>query len=136
MIPIIDTLKPLGDFPIANSEDIAVGNIRLDSVLNASANELAKKANKEYVDEQISKIPTVPTKTSQLQNDSGFLTQHQSLANYVQTTDARLTNSRPASDVSAWAKSASKPLYTKAEIGLSFVDNTADSKRNKPECRK
>ena len=28
--------------------------------------------------------PTIPTKTSQLQNDSGFLTRHQSLANYIQ----------------------------------------------------
>ena len=30
----------------------------------------------------------IPTKTSQLTNDSGFLTQHQSLANYVKKTDA------------------------------------------------
>ena len=30
---------------------------------------------------------TVPTKTSQLTNDSGFLTQHQSLSGYAKTTD-------------------------------------------------
>lgn len=36
-------------------------------------------------------------------------------------------SSMPASDVSAWAKSASKPSYTKAEVGLGNVDNTADS---------
>lgn len=32
----------------------------------------------------------------------------------------------PASDVSAWAKEETKPIYTAAEIGLDSVDNTAD----------
>lgn len=32
----------------------------------------------------------------------------------------------PASDVSAWAKEETKPIYTAAEIGLNNVDNTAD----------
>lgn len=36
----------------------------------------------------------------------------------------------PASDVSAWAKAATKPSYTKAEVGLSNVDNTADKNKN------
>lgn len=31
--------------------------------------------------------PTIPTKTSQLTNDSGFLTQHQSLSDYAKTAD-------------------------------------------------
>jgi hypothetical protein len=31
--------------------------------------------------------PTIPTKTSQLDNDSGFLTQHQSLSGYAKTAD-------------------------------------------------
>lgn len=44
--------------------------------------------------------------------------------------DERLSNSRPASDVSAWAKQPTKPTYTKAEVGLGNVDNTADV--NKP----
>lgn len=34
-----------------------------------------------------SEIPSVPTKTSQLQNDSGFLTEHQSLNGYAKTAD-------------------------------------------------
>lgn len=36
----------------------------------------------------------------------------------------------PASDVAAWAKAASKPTYTKAEVGLGNVDNTADSAKS------
>ena len=32
--------------------------------------------------------------------------------------DSRLTNSRPASDVYAWAKSSTKPSYTASEVGV------------------
>ena len=38
--------------------------------------------------------------------------------------------SMPASDVSAWAKAATKPSYTKAEVGLGNVDNTADKNKS------
>lgn len=38
--------------------------------------------------------------------------------------------SMPASDVSAWAKAPTKPTYTKAEVGLGNVDNTADKDKN------
>lgn len=38
--------------------------------------------------------------------------------------------SMPASDVYAWAKAATKPSYTKAEVGLGNVDNTADKDKN------
>lgn len=36
----------------------------------------------------------------------------------------------PASDVSAWAKASTKPIYTATEIGLDQVNNTSDM--NKP----
>lgn len=38
--------------------------------------------------------------------------------------------SMPASDVSAWAKAATKPSYSKAEVGLGNVDNTADANKS------
>lgn len=38
--------------------------------------------------------------------------------------------SMPASDVSPWAKASSKPSYTKSEVGLGNVDNTADSAKS------
>ena len=49
---------------------------------------------------------------------------------FVSSTDPRLSDARPASDVSAWAKVATKPSYTKTEVGLGNVDNTSDA--NKP----
>lgn len=44
--------------------------------------------------------------------------------------DSRLSNARPASDVYAWAKASNKPSYTKSEVGLGNVDNTADSQKS------
>ena len=38
--------------------------------------------------------------------------------------------SLPASDVSSWAKASTKPTYTKAEVGLGNVDNTADANKS------
>lgn len=38
--------------------------------------------------------------------------------------------SLPASDVHEWAKKETKPSYTKAEVGLDKVDNTADADKN------
>ncbi len=40
-----------------------------------------------------------------------------SLSDYVLTTDSRLSDSRPASDVYDWAKAETKPTYTAAEVG-------------------
>ena len=48
----------------------------------------------------------------------------------VMGNDSRLTNSRPASDVYSWAKASTKPSYTKSEIGLGNVDNTADAEKS------
>jgi hypothetical protein len=43
---------------------------------------------------------------------------------------ATTAGSAPASDVYAWAKAAVKPSYTKAEVGLGNVDNTADANKS------
>lgn len=44
-IPIIDTLKPMGDFPAANAHDIQVSSgKRLDEALNDKANKATTEA--------------------------------------------------------------------------------------------
>lgn len=48
-------------------------------------------------------------------------------------TKAQITDfptAMPASDVYAWAKAPTKPAYSKAEVGLGNVDNTADSAKS------
>lgn len=46
------------------------------------------------------------------------------LSNYVTTSDSRLSNARPASDVYAWAKAATKPSYSASEIGAAPASHT------------
>lgn len=58
----------------------------------------------------------IPTKVSQLDNDSKFLTS--------------FTESDPT--VPAWAKASSKPSYTKSEVGLSNVDNVKQYSASNP----
>ena len=48
-----------------------------DTLLSSKASSSHKHTKSEITD-----FPTIPTKTSQLANDSGFLTSHQSLSNY------------------------------------------------------
>lgn len=57
MIPIIDTLQPLGGFPVAKSKDIDVNGERLDAVLNNKPNtaDVAVKADKTYVETELNK---------------------------------------------------------------------------------
>ena len=62
-------------------------------------------------------IPTVPTKVSAFTNDAGYLTDYEE-------TDPT---------VPSWAKAASKPSYTKSEVGLGNVDNVKQySASNQP----
>lgn len=59
------------------------------------------------------------------------------LTNYVKTDDERLSDSRRASDVSAWAKAEEKPSYTANEVGALpnttvLFDGDYNSLNNKP----
>ena len=59
---------------------------------------------------------TVPTKLSQLTNDKGYIT------GYTETDPT----------VPSWAKAASKPSYSKSEVGLGNVDNVKQYSANNP----
>lgn len=49
---------------------------------------------------------------------------------YKNGVNVVLPTSYPASDVFTWAKAATKPTYTKSEVGLGNVDNTADANKS------
>jgi len=68
---------------------------------------------------QVSDLGTIGTAAAKNVPSSG----NASTAQVVMGNDTRLTDSRPASDVSSWAKAASKPAYTAAEVGLGNVGN-------------
>lgn len=59
---------------------------------------------------------TVPTKVSELTNDSKYLT------SYTETDPT----------VPSWAKATSKPTYTKSEVGLGNVDNVKQYSASNP----
>ena len=44
--------------------------------------------------------------------------------------NTQLDNYLKTTDISDWAKASTKPTYTKAEVGLSNVDNTADAEKH------
>ena len=66
---------------------------------------------------QITDFPTIPSKTSDLTNDSGFLTSHQSLTGYLQTSDVKdnLTSTDPNKPLSANQGKELKALIDKKE---------------------
>ena len=76
---------------------------------------------------------SVPTKVSQLENDSNYLKSvpdeyvtDTEMKQYAQPKGDYLTGESDPT-VPAWAKEDTKPSYSKEEVGLGKVDNTADA---------
>lgn len=91
--------------------DIKIGGVGRDD------KEAKEVATTEYVYNKIAAVQSeVPTKTSDLTNDSGFIT------DYTETDPT----------VPSWAKQPSKPSYTKDEVGLDNVDNVKQYSANNP----
>ena len=81
--------------------------------LSYTGNEINEKLGK--ID-NLAEKSELPTKTSDLTNDSGFITEY--------------TETDPT--VPAWAKAANKPTYTKSEVGLNNVENIRQYSANNP----
>ena len=75
----------------ANLKDAAYKPVQ--TTLTATSTDLpTSKAVADYITDQgFAKQTAIPTKTSQLTNDSGFLTEHQNLDDYLTKTDASST---------------------------------------------
>lgn len=98
----------------------AADKSKLDSV--------ATGANKTVVDTSFVTNSTNPVQSKVVKSalDGKSNTGHK----HVKADITDFPTSMPASDVSAWAKAATKPSYSKAEVGLGNVDNTADSAKS------
>jgi len=83
----------------------------------------------------------IPTKVGQLENDKGYLTEHQSLADYAKTADVASTYATKAQldeavieagniDLSSYAKTADvdTKLAGKADTGTSYTKAESDAK--------
>ena len=89
---------------------------------------VATGANKTVVDASFVDNSTNPVQSKVVKSalDGKSNTGHK----HVKADITDFPTSMPASDVYAWAKAATKPSYSKAEVGLSNVDNTADAKKS------
>lgn len=89
----INNMKPdsAGNVNISNSGG-AGGNITVDSALSSTSTNAIQ--NRVVQQEFTSVRSSIPTKVSQLTNDSGYLTQHQSLDGYVKSVN----NTKPDSN--------------------------------------
>ena len=119
------TYQPKGSYLTShNPVDTALSSTSTNAVQNKVINTaLSGKANSSHTHtkSQITDFPTIPTKTSQLTNDSGYLTEHQSLTNYVQTNDSRLSDTRnPKSNKITASSSSIQDLNTYITTGFYY----------------
>ena len=72
--------------------------------------------------------PHMGTSSSRVYMQTGWDNDRQGWKAIAWTSD--IPTSLPASDVYDWAKASTKPSYTKSEVGLGNVDNTADANKS------
>lgn len=94
----------------------------------AKLDAVAAGSNHVTVDAELSTTSTNPVQNKVIKSalDGKSNTGHK----HVKADITDFPTSMPASDVSAWAKAATKPSYSKADVGLGNVDNTADSAKS------
>ena len=101
----------------------------IQSVSAGVSTEQLEQAIQEAKTDLENEIANIPkgTKTSELTNDSGFITlsdiPNVDLEPYALKT--QIPTTLPASDVYAWAKASTKPTYTASEVGALPSNGTA-----------
>ena len=78
----LDASDYVVDSALSSSSTNPVQNKVINSALSGKAN-----SSHTHTKSNITDFPTIPSKTSQLTNDSGFLTSHQSLSNYYNKSE-------------------------------------------------
>lgn len=89
-----------------------------DEISSTSENPVQNKVISAALDEKAdtSALGTAASKNVASSGDA-------STSQVVMGNDTRLSDARPASDVSSWAKASTKPSYTASEVGLGNVGN-------------
>lgn len=114
-IPSASSTTPSAD---TTSGSVGTGTTWARSNHTHPKSSLYAEATHNHAKSQITDFPTIPSKTSDLQNDSGFLTSHQSLSGYLQTSDVKDNLTSTDTD---------KPLSAKQGKELkSLIDNKED----------
>jgi hypothetical protein len=113
-----------------------VGTLSVHSGVNNEANKLVRtdatgNTSFKYINtsahEKVAASPTYVLGSLDTGTSANLRTYQTSSLSVSYATTA---GGAPATDVYTWAKAATKPSYTKSEVGLGSVDNTADSAKN------
>ena len=131
---VTDTYSSSGTVPVSGKAVAsAIGDLDVTGDNNISAGKTIKSwsetdgkvslttQNIAIANTQVSGLGTASTKDVASSGDA-------STSQVVMGNDSRLTNARPASDVSAWAKASTKPTYTASEVGA--IATTAKGANN------
>ena len=114
-IPSASSTTPSAD---TTSGSVGTGTTWARSNHTHPKSSLYAESSHNHTKSQITDFPTIPSKTSDLTNDSGFLTSHQSLSGYLQTSDVKDNLTSTDTD---------KPLSAKQGKELkSLIDNKED----------
>ena len=100
-------------------DQITTGKVSVSDIVNNLTTNVSNKPLSAAQGVALKKLIdaiTVPTKVSQLTNDSGYIT------DYTETDPT----------VPAWAKASTKPSYSKSEVGLGNVDNVKQYSASNP----
>lgn len=122
---------PTGTAPLSVDSSTLVSNLNVQ-YLNGNASTAFATASHAHgsitTDGKIGTVASLPIVTS----TGGLLAAGSwgtAAGTFCQGNDARLSDSRPASDVYTWAKASTKPTYTNTEVGLGNVTNDAQVKK-------
>ena len=84
----VDTTQYLSSLPSHNHDDRYYTESEVDTALNGKAN-----SSHTHTKSQITDFPSIPSKTSELTNDSGFLTSHQDISGKIDSAGTGLSKS-------------------------------------------
>jgi hypothetical protein len=109
----------------ANTNATADSLVRTDASGNTIVKTLISSTH-----EKIAASPTYVMASNSTGSSANVTSYQTSYLSVGYATYAATAGSAPASDVYTWAKAATKPSYTKSEVGLGNVDNTADANKS------
>ena len=124
-IPSASSTTPSAD---TTSGSVGTGTTWARSNHTHPKSSLYAESSHTHTKSQITDFPTIPSKTSDLTNDSGFLTTHQSLTGYLQTSDVKdnLTSTDTNKPLSALQGKELKALIDNKEDNIEIFTGSVD----------
>ena len=116
----VDTTQYLSSLPSHNHDDRYYTESEVDTALNGKAN-----SSHTHTKSQITDFPSIPSKTSELTNDSGFLTSHQDITGKEDKSNK----------VTSISSSSTDTQYPSAKAVDTYVTDSIESKLAKSDTK-